>query len=331
MEIFINKEKIPFELENEKNANDILNEISIFALKLKPQNFIINVYINNKEYSLANEKELRKIKIDDIKNIEISTSDIYGITSLSMDQIENFLKLLMDFLNRNEWDETFTKVADSIGWMKEGINQIVLIFGPNDNFLTKERDMFHKNCDDLKNLFIDVTKDDINVKDNKKINNIMNVLKHLVSDIVSIRKHLVQSFKLPDREYILNSIKGLIKNIDEIIPKLENIPILFQTGEDQESMNIIQALADILERSISLFLVFKETFKLYMDEYTVKEVSFEVFFKTLTNHLKGLMNAMQNNDSVMIGDLLEYEFVPNVEEIKAILVKIKEEAFTKAN
>ena len=55
------------------------------------------------------------------------------------------------------------------------------------------------------------------------------------------------------------------------------------------------------------------------------------FFKTITSHLKELMDSIQNNDSVTIGDLLEYEFLPNLSEIKKLLIKIKEEAFTKIN
>ena len=112
---------------------------------------------------------------------------------------------------------------------------------------------------------------------------------------------------------------------------METIPVLFQSGQDKETMNIIQNLTDILEKGISLFILFKEKFNLHMDKYTVKEVSFEEFFKTVTEHLKQLMEAMQNNDSVMIGDLLEYEFIPNFNEIKSILLKIEEEAFNKIN
>ena len=43
------------------------------------------------------------------------------------------------------------------------------------------------------------------------------------------------------------------------------------------------------------------------------------------------MTSIENKDSIMISDLLEYEFIPNVEEIKSILTKIKNEAFINPN
>jgi predicted transcriptional regulator len=96
-------------------------------------------------------------------------------------------------------------------------------------------------------------------------------------------------------------------------------------------MNVIQSLSVILEDSIEMFILFKETFKLHMDKFTVKEVSFEEFFKTITSKLKELIEAIERKDSVMISDLLEYEFIPNVEEILKIMNKIKTEAFEKVN
>jgi len=120
-------------------------------------------------------------------------------------------------------------------------------------------------------------------------------------------------------------------NINKIIPSLGNVSLLFQTGEDTDAMNVIQALSVILEDSIEMFILFKETFKLHLDKFTVKEVSFEEFFKAITSKLKDLIDAIQRKDSVMISDLLEYEFIPNIEEIQHIMNKIKSEAFEKVN
>ena len=35
------------------------------------------------------------------------------------------------------------------------------------------------------------------------------------------------------------------------------------------------------------------------------------------------MSAIENKDSVMIGDLVEYEFLPNIEEMKELLGELK--------
>ncbi len=330
MEIYINEDKVPFELEKEKNSYEIINAISEFAANSNPKHFITSIFINDQEYSYADEKGLKKLKIDSIKRIEIETGDIFSVTNLSIDQMENFLDLLDEIISEKKWNKAYTEIGGSINWMKAGINQIVVIFSSKENYLKDEKKKIYENCDKLNDLFSNIETDEF-LSNNGIIKESLNYIKNIRISIGNIKKYLNDFYRLPGRDNVLGNINKLVKDIDIIIPQLENVPILFQTGEDQESMNTIQALADILERSINFFVLFKESFKLYMDKYTVKEVYFEEFFKTLTSHLKELMDAIQHKDSVMMGDLLEYEFVPNIEEIKNILVKIRDEAFTKAN
>jgi len=330
MEIYINNERTDFELENENNSLEIINAISDFAVKSNPQHFITNIMINNKEYSFADEDKLKELTIDLIKKIEIETGDIYQITRLSMDQIEKFLILLKNIFIKKEWDNVLDKIDNSLNWMNEGILQIIKIFDHKEENFKDEKTNFINLSNDLSEIIKNLNKD--NFLENTKISeeSIDKISKML--DILSkIKKWLVYSYRVPDRQFVVNNINKLIFDIENIVTKLENVPMLFQTGEDKEAMTIIQNLTNILEESIGLFVLFKESFKLHMDKYTVKEVHFEDFFKTVTEYLKELMESIQNNDSVVVGDLLEYEFLPNILEIKNTLQKIKKEAFIKAN
>lgn len=329
MDIYINDEKINFKLENEKNASDIINALNEYSANLKPQHFITQIYINDNEYSFTDDKNLKKIEINQIKNLKIEISNIYEITEMSIKQIEKFLILLKNLLTDKKPSDNSEKIKESIDWMKDGINQISMIFDSKDEKILEHKNNFLTNCENLNNFFNEFN---INVNTDKtKINSALLYLNNLDNSLSNIKNWLIKNFKIPNTEYIINSLDNLIDEIDKIVPKLENVALLYQTGEDSQTMDIIQNLANILEKSISLFIVFKESFKIKLDKYSFKEVNFDTYFKTITDHLKMLMEAIQNKDFVVISDLLEYEFVPNIEEIKKILLKIKEEAFTKAN
>ena len=111
MEIFINGEKIPFELEKEENALDIINAIADYASKANPQQFITAIYINEIEHSYADEKKLKNIPIENINKLEIETKGIYGITMLSINQIEKFTDILLDIINSEKWESSFSKIC----------------------------------------------------------------------------------------------------------------------------------------------------------------------------------------------------------------------------
>jgi len=331
VEIFINGDKVPFELENEKNALDIINAIADYAGKANPQQFITALYINSIEYSFADEKSLREISLDNIEKLEVETRGIYGITMLSINQIEKFTDILITIINSDKWESSFSKVLDSLKWMNDGILQIIAIFSSSkEKYLLGLGKEFNDYYSKIYAFFKEIKQNSFPLEKTKREDILIEIqgIQGIISDV---KKWLEDRYKFLDRDIILDNLNSLINTIDDIMPKLSNVPILFQTGEDQEVMNIIKNLANILENSIGLFAIFKEDSKLHLDKYTVKEVSFELFFKTMTEQLKELMTAIENNDSIMIGDLLEYEFLPNIEEIKNIFTKIKEEAFEKAN
>ena len=229
-----------------------------------------------------------------------------------------------------QWDPMLIKIEDSLEWMNHGIKQIIDIFDSKGKYIGEEKKIFYENTQQLIESIKNLNEKNF-LSDNSLISKIMDIIDSMQIVIFRIKKWLVYSYRLPDKDFIFDNINKLIESIDSITPSLENIPVLFQTGDDREAMNIIKELTDILEESIGLFVFFKESLKLHMDKFTVTEVTFDSFFNTVTGHLKELMEAIQHNDSVMISDLLEYEFIPNIEEIKKMLLKIKEDAFTKVN
>jgi hypothetical protein len=335
MDIFINNQKAEVVIENEKNAFEVIMALSDFAAKQSPQHFISNIIVDRKEYSFADEDRLKAIKVREIKKIELETNDIYGITNLTMTQIERFLELLKEIFNDKSFNEKIIEIKESIAWMTSGVNKILQIFSINKNEkLKQEKDIFNEYCDELTRI-IDMH-DKIPDKDNNELtvkikDEALTCISGLSLSLKKIKKWLVFTCNMPDKDFVLENINKLLDDISRIIPSLGNMPLLFQTGEDNEAMNIIHSLSTILEESIEMFVLFKENFKLHLDKYTVKEVSFEEFFKTITLKLKELIEAIEKNDSVLISDLLEYEFIPNVEEIQNIIEKIKTELFEKIN
>lgn len=330
MELLINNETIPFELEGERNAFEIISAIGLYASKNDPQHFITSISVNGKEYSYADENGLKNIMIEDIGRLEIETSGLLGISILSIDQVDKFLNLLITMVNQNQYDESLVKIKDSMLWMKDGVKQVVNLFSSKKNRLINDEKIFSNEFDKI-NLIIKHIDAQGRVLPDNIIESFNKSVKTMKGCLNNIRAFLKTSEDMEDKDKILSNLNSVIGDIEKLIPGLSNAPILFQTGDDNQAMETIQSLANILERSINLFIVFKEDSNLHLDKYTTKEVTFEVFFETLTNHLKELMSSIENNDSIMMGDLLEYEFIPNIEEISGIFKRIRDEAFIKAN
>lgn len=102
---------------------------------------------------------------------------------------------------------------------------------------------------------------------------------------------------------------GLARLIREAKPALENVPLLLQTGKDQEAMQHILVYTE---------LALKATRLLSLHLAPTREET-ETFCRDLNGALRELTEAFGNQDSVLIGDILEYEIAPRTEGLVELL------------
>ena len=99
---------------------------------------------------------------------------------------------------------------------------------------------------------------------------------------------------------------------------MEGVPVALQSGKNAEVSESIKRLADSIEQFChvaTLASLFPETFS----TSSLNGISFKDFFAEFSPILKDFEDALQNNDTVMLGDLSEYEICPRLKEISKAL------------
>ena len=119
-----------------------------------------------------------------------------------------------------------------------------------------------------------------------------------------------------------NDIKASFVKISELFTELagqmEAVPVELQNGKNLEVSESIKNVADSINQFChvaTLASLFPETFK----NPSVNGMNFKEFFADFAPILKDFEDALQNNDSVMIGDLSEYEICPRLQAISQAL------------
>ena len=93
---------------------------------------------------------------------------------------------------------------------------------------------------------------------------------------------------------------------------------ILQSGKNAEVSESIKRLADSIEQFChvaTLASLFPDTFS----TGSLNGISFKDFFAEFSPILKDFEDALQNNDTVMLGDLSEYEICPRLKEISKAL------------
>lgn len=100
----------------------------------------------------------------------------------------------------------------------------------------------------------------------------------------------------------------------ELAEEMENIPVNFQSGKGKEANLSIKKLADNIEdfcHIATLAHLFPETF----GTFKIDGKDFMEFFNEFSPVLADFENALQNDDTVLVGDLAEYEICPRLKSI----------------
>jgi len=131
----------------------------------------------------------------------------------------------------------------------------------------------------------------------------------------------IREIEDPSRE-LVNS-QGLV---NEIAKRLEELPLDVQTGKDgraAETITLFSSLTEKINRLAALFGHFGTDVENLRIPLSDGSVTFKDYIDEFSTALKELVSAYENNDTVLVGDLAEYELSPRLLNLYGALAGIK--------
>lgn len=115
---------------------------------------------------------------------------------------------------------------------------------------------------------------------------------------------------------IVTAMKNFAIQLSTVCTGLEQIPINLQTNKDIEVNTVISSFAnsfDTLCHLISLTALFPARF----NEFRIDEMDINEYLEDFSPMLKDFETALKNKDTVLIGDIAEYEIMPRLNKLVA--------------
>ena len=115
----------------------------------------------------------------------------------------------------------------------------------------------------------------------------------------------------------VNEFSKIEPLVNETCVRLVDLPLDIQTGKDGRAAETIQIFSDITEKILRI------TKQLNLQGYLdhSDEKIFTQLIGDFSNVLRDLLDAYERHDSVLVGDLSEYEAAPKLQELFAEILK----------
>jgi hypothetical protein len=121
---------------------------------------------------------------------------------------------------------------------------------------------------------------------------------------------------------ILESLRNLGTRFNACVPLLREIPIELQTGKDLAVLETINGFSVALQ-SLYQILPLVSLTGMAGDDAVIDGIPLKSFPAQLAPVLGELLAALENKDTVLVGDLSEYELAPKIEILGAYLSAVK--------
>ena len=106
-----------------------------------------------------------------------------------------------------------------------------------------------------------------------------------------------------------------------IADRMGEFPLDMQTGKDRRASETVQLFSGIGEKLFRIFFIYKSE-GLLQDTFEIDGLPVRTFIDDFIAALKELSTAYENRDTVLAGDIAEYELAPRLLEIYSALKNI---------
>jgi len=125
-------------------------------------------------------------------------------------------------------------------------------------------------------------------------------------------------FEVVTKQAVGDSFKKLSSVFSTLSERMEQVPVDLQSGRGKAAGETLTLLAD----SVQQFCRTAALSSLFPDAYTavrIEDKPFADFFAELTPVLAQLEQALESNDTILVGDLAEYELCPRLKAVSKAL------------
>ena len=298
LQITVNGEKIDYTLEDESTLLDVLNGVREW---LNAEGFVLTAAAtDNREIDLLEEDRLTGKGIEGIETLQLTAQTALQKAYDDLTAVAEFFRILKRALEAQN-PGAVAKVLENYPYIQGGLDPLLDRQGLLSNSLNVAR--------------LDELLSACNLPGSgERSEEAQRQLFTFFDGIVGTIEKRLREMENPNSE-----LAAAASRLRDSVERLSEVSVMLQTGRDQEAMQEIVHFAELSSQIIRLYPSLKQAGGIDFASVEVDGTSFPDFYAEFNGILGELIEAFGAEDSVLIGDLLEYEISPRLEKLKSYI------------
>jgi hypothetical protein len=296
VEIQVNDQNLDFTIENDDTLGEVVKDLEDW---LQGTDLVLySVQHGDQELLALPYEQWGPTPHSQVGTLRVMVKHARELTLINLRTILEYLDLLRAGISEDN--------GDRLGELLPGFSALV-------ESLRKHFPRPDAVLQTLSGLFLNVGAEEIGAWDQEKKEQTIKLI-----DLVSAQV----SFRLQELEDPRAAVKTLSGALEICIEEISEISILLQTGKDRQAMDTMVRFSELSQSLVRLVAsIFPEGTE-QEKRLQVGDTSLQEFYRKLNAVLSELLEAFDAKDSVLIGDLMEYEVAPRLEQLHAFLQEL---------
>ena len=300
MEVLVNEQRIDVQLENERTLGEVVHGIRNWLQDMNL--YITDLQVDQASHHFDDESTWAGRAIADVSQIEIVALPPWEVRLNGYRILHNYVASLADALENGELGDARELIGE-FAYVRRHLSDVVTdVFGRTsettlDTVITDARELL----------------------DGETSSPTGSEAVTSLRQVTTILNSRIRELATPFQE-ARKTEQALRSTVNE----LEDVSIMLQTGEEQRAMSLIVRFSELVERLLRVLSAVENRHgaqaKGQGSESSTGE-SLRANTETLRSNLEELVQAFGDKDTVLIGDLVEYDILPTVEGLLALVPK----------
>lgn len=298
MEVLINEEQVDVTLDEEQTLGEVMEGLRGWLND--SQLFITDVVVDEQDVKLDAPESWAQTRVDDIGRIEIMAMAPWEVKAAGLQVLVQYFTLIRDAI-RNEDSRQLDEVSGEAGHIADSLPTYAQdLIDPNDR-----TDILHRIVDAA-----EIREGRLPGAD--RAIELLGYLDQAVTVLASRAREISRPYA--EAAATAHTIRGLI-------PEVSEVSVLLQRGEDRRAMDSLVRFTELVGKLLRIMPhMLREE-----DAPGVSAERLEAYGAELNATLEELVDAFGTQDSVLIGDLVEYELVPKIEELLDYIPSVEQD------